>query len=192
MILTNIIKESFQEYEGHISLVLFSFGCNLRCKECYNLKDVLDPNKIIGEAQHIIGANLTPLHDAVVFLGGEPTVWADLPDVLDFVKSKDLKTKIYTNGLNPDLIKTINEKKLVDAYSVDFKTLNNPGVLGIDISLKQYFIQVNSTLQNIIRHNISLEIRTTRWTGVDVEQIQEFLSRYYPQIKHIIQDKFVI
>jgi len=191
MKIVSVIKDSFQEFENHQSIVLFSYGCNLRCKECYNLRFVSNPDNIIGEAIPLIESNLTPIHDAVVFLGGEPTIHSDLPEILEYVKSKGLLTKIFTNGLNPKMIKLINNESLVDAYSVDFKTLN-PEILGVNLWIEEYIQQVDQTLRNIISHKIPLEIRTTRWDNIYLPKIQEYVGKIYPHIPHLIQDKFIL
>jgi len=191
MLLTSIIQDSFQEYEGYHALVLFAQGCNLRCAECYNLKEIMNPSVIIGQAKDIIDQYLNPLHEAIVFLGGEPTIHPDLPELAGYVKSLGLNRKIYTNGLKPDIIRRLNEESLIDAYSVDFKTIDDSSFLG-DISLPDYLKKVTATIEDILDHGISLELRTTKWTGVNVEGIKEFLKENYPQVRHIIQDKFEV
>ncbi len=192
MLLTSFIQDSFQEYEGYHALVLFAQGCNLRCAECYNLKEIMNPTKNVGQALDVINKNLTPLHDAVVFLGGEPTIHADLPSVAQYVKDLRLNRKVYTNGLNPDVVERLNEKQLVDAYSVDFKTIDDASFLGMNIPLNTYLTLVRKTIDNILENNISLELRTTLFTGVNIDGIKEFLSKNYPQVRHIIQDKFEV
>lgn len=192
MLLTSFIRDSFQEYEGYHALVLFAQGCNLRCAECYNLKDICNPRKNVGQALDVIAENLTPLHDAVVFLGGEPTIHNDLPALAGRVKELRLNVKIYTNGLNPSMVAWLNQKKLVDAYSVDFKTIDDTSFLGMNIPLDVYLGTVCKTIDNILENGVLLELRTTKWTGVNVDGIREFLAKKYPEVKHIVQDKFEV
>ena len=151
----------------------------------------MNPSVIIGQAKDIIDQYLNPLHEAIVFLGGEPTIHPDLPELAGYVKSLGLNRKIYTNGLKPDIIRRLNEESLIDAYSVDFKTIDDSSFLG-DISLPDYLKKVTATIEDILDHGISLELRTTKWTGVNVEGIKEFLKENYPQVRHIIQDKFEV
>lgn len=192
MLLTSVIQDSFQEYEGHHALVLFAQGCNLRCAECYNLKEITNPTKNIGQAREVIDQYLTPLHDAVVFLGGEPTIHPDLPALADYVRSLRLSRKVYTNGLNPDMVERLNDAGLIDSYSVDFKTIDDSSFLGMNIPLSVYLKNVTLTIEDILEHGIDLEIRTTKWTGVNVEGIKKFLHGNYPQVRHIVQDKFEV
>lgn len=192
MLITSVIKDSFQEYEGMHSLVLFSHGCNLRCKRCYNLKEILDSNNILGEFEGVLENNINPLHDAVVFLGGEPTIWGQgLIKALQYVKNKNLKTKVYTNGLNPELIQQMLDLKIVDAFSVDFKILYNTKILGVEIPIHVYIKTVETTIDQILRYNIPLEIRTTKWKGVNYQAIEGYLKNKYPQVKHILTKDFL-
>ena len=74
MQIVNFIKDSTIECSPfNWGLTLFSYGCNFKCKMCrgYNYEKVTDKANIIGEARAIIEENITPLHDCVVFLGGE-------------------------------------------------------------------------------------------------------------------------
>jgi len=192
MLIVDIIQDSFQEFKDHISLVLFSFGCNFDCRDCYNHHFVTDEKNIKNEAKVLVDKLITPIHDAVVFLGGEPTVWKeDLIECADYVKSKGLKVKIFTNGFLHDIISGLNKLKLVDAYSVDFKTVRNVNeIVNVKMNDEEYLYKVNSSLQNIIEHKIPLEIRTTKLRNVDVIEVQEYVKEKYPFVEHIIQDDF--
>ena len=194
MLITNVIQDSFQEYQDQISLVLFSFGCNLNCKGCYNYEQVTNFDNVIGEANKIIDKHITPLHDAVVYLGGEPTIWKDdLISSAMYVKDKKgLKVKIFTNGFLPEIIKSLNKFKLVDAYSVDLKTIHNVSeFVNVRMNDEEYLYKVNLSIQNIIDSKIPLEIRTTRLGNVNIEEVQEYVHHKYKFIQHIIQEDFI-
>ena len=193
MLITNIIQDSFQEFQDHISLVLFSFGCNFNCRGCYNYNYVTDINNIIGEANEIVDEHITPLHDAVVFLGGEPTIWReDLISAVSHVKDIGLKAKVFTNGFLPNVIDWLNKYKLVDAYSVDLKTVRNVyETVSVKMNDEEYLCKLDLSLKNILKVEIPVEIRTTRLGNVDIEEVQEYVENKYPSIKHIIQEDFV-
>ena len=161
----------------NFGLTLFCYGCNMKCKMCegYNYETVTNKKNIIGKAIDIIDKNITKHHDVVNFIGGEPTCWGEsLLEALEFCKKINVKTKIFTNGFDVDLIKKINELKLCDAWSVDFKMplfkdFSSPiykeieEELGVDGVL--YIKNLYSTIDNIICSNIPLEIRTTFYQG---------------------------
>ena len=180
-------------------LTLFSFGCNLHCKMCegYNYEIVTNKDNITNTAIAVIDKVVTPLHDCVVFLGGEPTIWDNkLIKALMYCKSKGLHTKVFTNGMNPNLVEIINEMKICDAWSVDFKGLHNIkenfGIEDID-----YFININKTLLSIMKHELPLEIRTTFFEGNedDREEIiekQEEIIRNYKEKCNGVYAKYII
>lgn len=193
MKITAVIKDSFQEYRGQHSLVLFSHGCNMRCSYCYNLDKIMDSKNIIGDAQKIVDEYITPIHDAVVFLGGEPTIWEDdLIDAASNVKKRGLKVKIYTNALRPDVIKRLNYLNLVDAYSVDLKTVNNDfsKVIGIDMKLETYLKLFEETIQDIINYKKEVEVRTTVYSNLYIFDVEKYMINNHPTINHIITQDF--
>jgi pyruvate-formate lyase-activating enzyme len=193
MKIVGYIQEGFQEYEDHISVILFSLGCNLKCVGCYNYGHIINPDNVLGSAIEMIDRLATPLHDAIVFLGGEPTIWEEgLPEACRHARSKGLLTKVYTNGYNAHVVKALNESELVDAYSVDMKAVMNVGpILGKAISVDEYLTAVNETIDDILAHKIPMEIRTTAWIEYpDVSAVKAYVRDKYPGVTHILQKDF--
>jgi pyruvate formate lyase activating enzyme len=123
----NVEKSSTVDYPPYISCVIFFGGCNFRCPYCYN-PDIIDPNNdvlpTIPEEEIIewLKTRIGKL-DAVVLSGGEATLKGDA--LVEFaLKIKDLgfKTKLDTNGSNPETIKKLIDLKAVDFISVDIKS----------------------------------------------------------------------
>lgn len=197
MQIVNFIKDSTVECSPfNWGLTLFSFGCNFHCKMCegYNYEKVNDSSNIIGDAISIIQDNITPMHDCVVFIGGEPTIWGDkLKEALRFCHEKGLKTKIFSNGFNHDFIESINNEKLCDAWSIDFKGLNNIQQ-EFGVPAQDYLLHVGYSISDIAERDLPLEIRTTFYIGNEqwrkdiISYVKNtFLSRY-PKIKYIEQE----
>jgi pyruvate formate lyase activating enzyme len=61
-----------------------------------------------------------PFIDGVVITGGEPTIYPDLPILVDAIKKEGLKVKLDTNGTNPDMIKELLPK--LDYIAMDVKS----------------------------------------------------------------------
>lgn len=184
MQIVNYIKDSTIECSPFIwGLTLFCHGCNFQCSMCkgYNYEKVTDPENIIGKATDIIKSNITPLHDCVVFLGGEPTIWGDkLKEALQLCHSLNLKTKIFSNGFNHELIEQINKEGLCDAWSIDFKLLNNIQQ-EIGVPAQEYLVNLDMSIFDIIRHELPLEIRTTYYSGNkdQRESIEDYINKTY-------------
>ena len=112
MQIVSIVKDTFIESAPfNWGISLFSFGCNLQCSFCkgYNYETVTNTKNIIGNAISILEAEVKPCHDCVIFIGGEPTIWGNkLIEALKWCKDHNKKTKIFSNGLNYEVIKDIN------------------------------------------------------------------------------------
>lgn len=195
MRIVSSIQNSFQEYEDHISLVLFCFGCNLDCCGCYNHETIINPDNIMGTAKEIIDEKLTPLDDAVVFLGGEPTVWSDeLPGDISYAKSKRKLIKVFTNGTRPAVLRELNKFRLVDSYSIDLKTVTDaPKFLRATapMSTDEYLMLVGESIRSVMLAGVPLEIRTTAWKELDdVDKTRDYVATHFPGVKHIVQPDF--
>jgi len=208
--ITNIIEDSFQEYENEWSLVIFFAGCNLSCPECYNLISMYDVKWTLeneDEYKQFLDKNISPKHTAVVLLGGEPTIHGDnLIRFCEFIKvNYDLKIKLYTNALEVPVWEELLRKKLIDAVSIDVKCVkgDTKKILGKEINPEVYKSIINKMiLELILFHGFddsNIEFRTTKWDCVidQLPDIKKFVNNLItcdlynmPKIKHIIQDKF--
>jgi len=195
MRIVSSVQNSFQEYEDHISLVLFCFGCNLDCCGCYNHDTIINPDNIQGTVKDIIDERLTPLDDAIVFLGGEPTVWAeDLPGDASYAKSKHKLLKLFTNGTHPEVVKELNRLRLVDSYSIDLKTVTDaPRFLrpATPLSTDEYLMLVGESVRSVLASGAQLEIRTTAWKELDdIEKTRAYVAEHFPGVRHLVQPDF--
>lgn len=197
MQIVNFIKDSTVECSPFKwGLTLFSMGCNLHCKMCegYNYEKVTNPNNVVGEAIEIIKNNVTPLHDSVVFIGGEPTIWGDdLENALKFCHDNGLKTKIFSNGFDYETVEKINNKGLCDAWSIDFKGLHNIQQ-EFGVPAQSYLPHVEYSILDIADRGLPLEIRTTFYSGNEewrediIKYVKDTFLRKYPHIKYIEQE----
>jgi hypothetical protein len=72
--------------------------CNMRCQLCYNLDR--DYVKSLDEVKADLDTALRLRNlAAVTILGGEPTLYPELPEVISLVKSRGLFCALLTNGL---------------------------------------------------------------------------------------------
>lgn len=116
---------SLLDFPGRIASLVFWGGCNLTCPFCHNPALVLDPTAYpdldlvdlladLGERRAFI--------DGVVVSGGEPTLSRDLISFLKEVKALGLLVKLDTNGLAPQVIAELIDKRLIDYLAIDLKT----------------------------------------------------------------------
>ncbi len=118
------IETSFLDWPGHVCAVIFLPYCNLRCPYCHNHQLVLKPNSLETLSLDSILERLRPLNDwigAICITGGEPTIHRELPDLLRKIHEAGFKTKLDTNGTQPDILNYLITEKLVDHVAMDVK-----------------------------------------------------------------------
>jgi pyruvate formate lyase activating enzyme len=193
MKIVNVIPETYQEFDDHLSIVLFSFGCNLRCSYCYNYDFVADPANILPEsAEQIIDKYFHPLIDGLVLLGGEPTIYplGDIKRVCCYAKETyNLDIKLFTNGTNPiTVIRGLREGWL-DFVSIDFKTVTDTSIFiqGDNPAHKLEFLFERLAYFKLLE---KIEVRTTlydRYCESDLSYIKSFCEER--RITHLVQQE---
>jgi len=122
MKIAGLQKTTLIDYPGEVACTLFLFGCNFRCRFCYNPELVIrGGGKGFSEEEvmEFLVKRKNKL-DAVCITGGEPLMTLDL-DFLRKIKSLGYKIKIDTNGSFPDKLKLIIDEGLVDYVAMDIK-----------------------------------------------------------------------
>lgn len=205
MKIVNVVKDSFIESAPfNWGISLFSFGCNLQCSFCkgYNYEAVTDKRNIIGDVLDILEKEVTPAHDCVIFIGGEPTIWKnDLIKALFWCKKHNKKTKIFSNGFDYETIRIINDLKLCDAWSIDYKGLRDKVGNYIGVNGEKYYDNMVKSIKDIIQHNLPLEIRTTYFKNnikdknkirENIKKIEDYMNtnKYTAYYKYFEQDDF--
>ena len=114
---------SLLDYPDKLSAIIFTQGCNLRCRYCYN-PSLIDVSTKEGDELSRLWSFLAErqgLVEAVVITGGEPTLQKDLVEVIQEIKRQGFLTKLDTNGTNPAIVKDLIAQGLVDYLAVDVK-----------------------------------------------------------------------
>lgn len=118
------IETSFLDWPGQVCAVIFLPYCNLRCPYCHNHQLVLKPDTLETLSLDAILDRLRPLKDwidGICITGGEPTIHRGLPDLLKTIHEAGFKTKLDTNGTQPETLHYLIAEKLVDCVAMDVK-----------------------------------------------------------------------
>ncbi len=118
-------KTSMVDYPGKVTSVIFLTNCNFRCPYCHNPEIVLNDPEIKEISQDYIIKEMKDRKkwiDAICITGGEPCLHKDLPEFIAKVKKEGFLVKLDTNGTNPEMIKELLDKKLVDFIAMDIKS----------------------------------------------------------------------
>ena len=123
-LIKGFIETSFLDWPGQICAVVFLPYCNLRCPYCHNHRLVLKPDTLETLSLNRILERLTALGrwiDGLCITGGEPTIHHGLPLLLKTVHEAGFKTKLDTNGTQPEILDYLFAERLVDHVALDVK-----------------------------------------------------------------------
>ena len=177
-----LIKFTLIDFPGRPAAVIFTQGCNFRCRYCHNpelvyphlFTDPAPTEEIMSFLQRRQGSL-----DGVVISGGEPTLHDDLPAFIAQIKELGYAVKLDTNGTRPEMLQELIDKKLVDYIAMDLKAPLDKYVLITGIETNPEIILKS---MDIIRQSgLEYEFRTTYdkevLTDADIEQLQELTHR---------------
>ena len=170
LLIKGLQKVTLLDYPGKLACTVFLGGCNFRCPFCHNGSLVL-PERM-GETISVedflafLDARQGRLQGVCVS-GGEPTLHADLPQLLREIKKRGFDVKLDTNGTNPDMLRGLINDGLVDYVAMDIK--NSPAKYLETAGLNSKFEIQNSKLIDSIEQSAYLlmqgkmdfEFRTT-------------------------------
>ncbi|MGE4276100.1 MAG: anaerobic ribonucleoside-triphosphate reductase activating protein [Lawsonibacter sp.] len=155
-------KMTLLDYPGKVACTVFLGGCDFRCPFCHNgtLVDGSAPAALDDGALLTFLKKRRGLLDGVCVTGGEPLLRPDLTELLCAIKALGFLVKLDTNGTQPDRLKTLVERGLVDYVAMDVK--NSParyaqtaGVPGLDLNA------VRESVSFLLSGAVDYEFRTT-------------------------------
>ncbi|MCS3922361.1 pyruvate formate lyase activating enzyme [Methanococcus voltae PS] len=121
MRISAIVDLSSLDYPKVPSSVVFFSDCNMKCGYCQNY-DTMQERMQEMTAEQIFNGMDRLFSEAVVISGGEPTLQLDgVKELLNIARENNLKTKLDTNGTNPNAVKELLDENLLDYVAVDVK-----------------------------------------------------------------------
>ncbi len=124
MKLGGLVKFTLIDFPGRPAAIVFTQGCNFRCRYCHNPELVyphlFTPSMPEEEIWTFLKRRQGTL-EGVVVSGGEPTLQEDLVRFMSELKALGYKTKLDTNGTRPEVLRELIDKKLVDFIAMDLK-----------------------------------------------------------------------
>jgi pyruvate formate lyase activating enzyme len=167
-------KFSTVDYPGYLSAILWFSGCNMRCPYCYNKDVVLGEKRIEEDEVLSFLKKREGFLDAVVFTGGECTLYPNLYVFAKKIKEMGYKIKMDTNGLKPYTVAKMVEDGLVDYIALDFKA---PPSKFYELTKYKKYEEFEKTLDFLIKSGVDFEVRTTVHTDLlDENDINEIIN----------------
>jgi len=181
MLIGGLQKTTLIDYPGKVACTVFLAGCNFRCPWCYSSELVL-PEKIkkqprIFEKEFFkFLRGKKGLLDGVVVCGGEPTINKDLPDFIRKMRKLGFLVKLDTNGSNPEMLKELITKKLVDYIAMDVKaplglnfqvpSTKYQKATGVKVDLEK----IKKSIEIVKNSRIDYEFRSTIVPGIHTKK----------------------
>lgn len=177
MIIGGLQKVSLIDYPGEVSSVIFTRGCNMRCIYCHNAHLVLPEHYAAPmDKEDILSFLYSRKHKikAVVISGGEPTLHRDLPEFIESIKQLGYKIKLDTNGTNPDMLKNLLDKNMLDFVAMDIKAPleKYPSICGIEVDLRAVVKSIEIIKESGIKYEFRTTILKNIHTKEDIDKIK--------------------
>jgi len=194
MDIKGFVDLSLVDWDGRVSSVLFLPRCNLRCPYCYNSTLVLRPGELPTVPFRQIEDYLKQHGDwidGVVITGGEPTVHGGLLNLCSKLKDIGFLVKLDTNGTNPNIVRKLIEKGMVDYVALDVKAPLNEekysAASGIDAKI--FLGKIRETLKTLLDFKVDYEFRTTLVPTLhEKEDVEEICKEIRGCKKYVIQN----
>lgn len=188
MKIAGLEKLSVQDYPNHISCIIFTQGCNMRCPYCQN-STLIDTSTNANISEDEVFDYLTlrkNVLNGVTISGGEPTIQQDLKKFIKKVKNIGFDVKLDTNGINYNVLEELIDEKMVDYVAMDIKNVFGKydlttGVKGINIK------NIEKSIELLKLKKVDYEFRTTiiaeHHTLQDIYELVKLIgdSKYYLQ-----------
>lgn len=175
----NITKFTMLDYQGKMACIIWFTGCNMQCLYCHNPQIATAKGKYsLNEIKSFLKSRVGKL-EAVVFSGGEATLFKKLPDLARYCHELGFKVKLDTNGTNPKVVKKLVEQGLIDYVALDYKANESNFSKVTNCKLWQKFQETLDYLMSV-KNDFAFEVRTTWHTELlskaDIQEILDDLN----------------
>lgn len=190
MIIGGLQKLSLCDFPGQTAAVIFTRGCNFRCRFCHNgdllhgrpdpLTDIPEPKlfQFLKKRERLL--------DGLVICGGEPTLQPDLIPFIKKVRNLGYTIKLDTNGSRPAVIEAVLEENLLDFIAMDIKApwQTYAAICNTPVNLDD----IRRSIELIVSNGIPHEFRTTWVKSLISETDLETIRKQIPvRANHKIQ-----
>ena len=162
-----LVKFTLIDFPGCPAAIVFTQGCNFRCRYCHNPELVyphLFQEPVTEEEVKAFLVRRQGTLEGVVVSGGEPTLQPDLVRFMADLKALGYKTKLDTNGSQPNVLQELLDKKLVDFIAMDIKAPLDKYALITGVDANATILRRSMDL--IRQSGVDYEFRTTYDTEV--------------------------
>ena len=184
-------KTTLIDYPDKVACTIFLPDCNFRCGFCHNKDLVLNPDSLPTTKEEEILDFLKERKkwlDGVCISGGEPLLHHELLDFLPKLKELGYLIKIDTNDSNPEFLKELIGKKLIDFVAMDIKNSleDYDKTAGVKVDTEK----INKSIEIIKNSGIDYEFRTTVIPGLHTKENIEKIGKLLKKAKKFAIQNF--
>ncbi len=185
-------KTTLLDYPSRVACTVFLGGCNFRCPYCQNKDLILHPQDFETFSEEDVLSHLQKragILTGICITGGEPTIHKDLPDFAEKCKALGYFVKLDTNGTNPDMLKDLYEKKLIDYVAMDIKSgpseyMSASGLTKSPLPMKKITESVRFLMNETDPARFDYEFRTTVVKGLHTARSFEEIADWIKGAPH--------
>lgn len=190
MRLGGLQKSSLIDFPGKVCAIVFTIGCNFRCPYCHNPELVDETADEISEDEFFAFLEKrVGLLDAVSITGGEPTLHKDLVSFIARIKKMGFLVKLDSNGTNPDTLREVINKKIVDYVAMDIKSPFEK--YEISVTRPVDLDKIQESINILLEGKVDYEFRTTVIKGILTPEDFELMGKMIEGAKIYYLQKFV-
>jgi radical SAM protein with 4Fe4S-binding SPASM domain len=156
-----------------------TYRCNNDCRHCYNARSRRYPEMDVDHWKRIIDKVWSLRIPHIVFTGGEPTLFAGMPELVAYAEEKGLITGLNTNGrklADKAFLNTLVDAGL-DHVQITIES-HDPNIHNRMVSAQSAWSETVAGLKNVLDTRLYLMTNTTLLThnSPKVEATLHFLA----------------
>lgn len=183
----DITPFTLQDFPDTVACIIWFSGCNMLCSYCHNLDLVYESEKKLSmdEVLNFLKTREKKL-EGVVFCGGEPTLYPNILELSQKIKSMGFKIKLDTNGSKPEVIHALLE--YLDFVALDFKSAESNF---FEITHSKLYTKFEESLDLLLNSLVEFEVRTTYHSELlsyeNINEMIDFLEKKKYKNSYFIQ-----
>ena len=175
------VPNKFEEIKLELAWLEVTEACNLRCVHCYEGECHLKKNESLSVQQwkNIIDQLVMLKVERVVIIGGEPSCYKNIEQIIDYCGLKHIPTTYFTNAtmISDEIFQSI----LRNNVSVKVSIYGHNALIHDSITkVKGSFDKLVTTIDKMIAHGISVypAIVIMRENENYIEEIKNFIREH--------------
>lgn len=169
---------------GYIQIIR---KCNQECIICSNPENGKELSFV--KAKKAIDDLISSGHSGVILTGGEPTLYAKLPELISYSKDKNIIPIVITNGQKISNMKYLQKLRKAGLEDLYLSVYSNVDSIQYKLSQKKDSLEnIKKSLDNIAKTDIHAKINIVinKYNSDHLSKIVTWIVEKYPNIEHFV------